>query len=162
MDGWIHTHKINLTPTSHTRARPSTHTLTRAHTPRTHAHTHSITHTIHTPSRTPTHTPVLDMCDIPYTIIIIIIIIIHRYTENEDIIPENPSDVTELVCLAEQVGVPQLVRKCERRLIEFLASGHDQQENYAPLVAFAAQHNLRRLARHIEVEMSLSATLSAK
>ena len=36
------------------------------------------------------------------------IIIIYRYTENEDVIPENPSDVTELVCLAEQVGVPQV------------------------------------------------------
>merc|ERR1711988_1147706 len=78
------------------------------------------------------------------------------YTENEDVIPENPSDVTELVCLAEQVGVPQLVRTCERRLIEFLAFGNGQQENYVPLAAFAARHNLRRLARHIEVEMSLA------
>ena len=82
------------------------------------------------------------------------------YTGSEDVIPESPNDITELVVAAERVGVTQLVRLCERDLIVFLANdteGNENcNENARALSDFARAYNLRRLARHIDATLALS------
>ena len=79
---------------------------------------------------------------------------------SEDVIPESPNDITELVVAAERVGVTQLVRLCERDLIVFLANdteGNENcNENARALSDFARAYNLRRLARHIDATLALS------
>mmetsp|Transcript_44550 Transcript_44550/g.121385 ORF Transcript_44550/g.121385 Transcript_44550/m.121385 type:complete len:106 (-) Transcript_44550:549-866(-) len=79
---------------------------------------------------------------------------------SEDVIPESPNDITELVVAAERVGVTQLVRLCERDLIVFLANdteGNENcNENARALSGFARAYNLRRLARHIDATLALS------
>ena len=79
---------------------------------------------------------------------------------SEDVIPESPNDITELVVAAERVGVTQLVRLCERDLIVFLANdtegNENGNENARALSDFARAYNLRRLARHIDATLALS------